>query len=219
MRLTLINWRSIYYRLPTTRGEWNYLFRKIRRVRRSKESTTKTAITIFFALALSASAQTPTPIPLLTATTTITVNVQDLNNVLVNLPEFGLFQPVGKLDEAIKRYPSVAAAIKAQVESDLNTMYETTVAKRLSDLTAMGVTLSKAATDKQTARIDKFRKDKEPLLIAVAAKDPARAVQKLKEFLDAGIPISKATQDAVAKAQLKPSPTQTPVPTPTPDGL
>jgi hypothetical protein len=77
---------------------------------------------------------------------------------------------------------------------------------------------------KLQAAAAKFAKDKEPLLLKlIDSKNPnantLRARDKMNEFLAAGIPISKSTQDAIMAAlpaPMRPQPTPTPTPS---DGL
>lgn len=172
----------------------------------------KTLTAFLYALALvtAATAQTTTPIK-------INLTVDGLNYVTIEFTDLGLFQPVGSADEAIKRYPALAPAIKAAIEASLDGLDEVAAAKRVSEANAKGIVLSKAASDKHAKRLKDFIADREPKLKKVALTDPTRAAQKMKEYLDAGIQISKATQDAVAAAQ--PMPKSTPVPTPQSDGL
>lgn len=156
-----------------------------------------------------------------TATTPIKINlsVDGLKYVTVEFTDLGFFQPLGSADEAMKRYPALASAIKAALESSLDGLDEVAASKRVSEMDDKGIPLSKTAADKHAKRIKGFVADREPKLKNVALTDPVRAAKKMAEYIDAGIPISKATRDAVNKAQPKP-PTLAPSPTPTPsDGL
>lgn len=72
---------------------------------------------------------------------------------------------------------------------------------------------------KLEAAAKKIATEKEKALMKVKDVDPARAKEKMDQLVGQGVPITKATQDAVNGA-MKPSPTPSPSPTPTPrDGL
>lgn len=91
-----------------------------------------------------------------------------------------------------------------------------TLAEAIKNYPALKAKLQAAAT--------KFAKEKESALLKAVANDnpnrnPPKAKTKMEEFISAGIPISKATQDAV-NAALPPAMRPQPTPTPTPsDGL
>lgn len=169
-------------------------------------------------LATSALAQSPAPTPA-PISVTATIDVNDLNIVRVNLPDLGTFINAGAAPDAMKRYPAIAVQIRQALEASLDSMDEITASKRLADISAAGIALNKAVTDKHAARIAKFAKDKEVLLLKVKDVNAPRAKQKMDEFIAAGITISKATQDAVIAALPPPMRPQPPAPTPTPDGL
>jgi hypothetical protein len=174
----------------------------------------KTTLALIFACALSAAAQTPAPIA---SVAPVTVNVSDLSFITINLPDFGQFISAGPVSDAIKRYPKYAPLIITQLESSLDIMDEPAASKRLSDLAAAGVTISKPVADKQAARIDRFRKQRESALMKVKDTDPGRAKLKLDELLAAKIPIDPKVQAAVNSAAA-PASAASPAPTPN-DGL
>lgn len=127
----------------------------------------------------------------------------------------------GAIQDVLINYPSQAAAIKTAIANKLAAEADTDALKRLKDLQARNVALPAAVSKTVNDRIEAVRAAKETALLKVKDTDIARAKTAMDKLMADGVPITKATQDAV-NAKVAPTPTPVPAASPKPspnDGL
>ncbi len=127
-------------------------------------------------------------------------DVSDLGAIKVQTNDAGVVN-AGDVKSTLANYPALRAKLKTLLASKLDAEDDVSAVARFTKLTALGITLPQVVTDRINTRIEALRAKKETALLAVAPKDPARALAKMNELIVAGVPITAATQNAVKAAQ------------------
>jgi hypothetical protein len=174
-------------------------------------------------LACAVSAKTPAPKPKTSATPAAALtqpdvsisaklDVSNLSVIRANLVELKQVVDIGPVSEALNNPALVGSITAALDESVANVEDELAAQRRLNAILEAGGQISKEAAERHAARMSEYAERKEAALMKVKDTNPSRAKSKMEEYLDAGVNISKKTQNAVNAAQPPPPPSPTPTP-------